>query len=109
MIKKTLIRCDRIRSLSGSFGYIEHRFLRDGFFQSLTHQEITLYLFLTLAADRQGLSYYGYERICKLSGLELDEYIEARNGLIGKDLIAFDGTLFQILSLPPKAGPQKIG
>jgi len=32
--------------------------------------------------------------------LNLDEFIEARNGLIEKSLIAFDGLLFQVLSLP---------
>jgi hypothetical protein len=34
--------------------------------------------------------------------MSLDQYIEARNGLIAKDLIAFDGTIFQVLSLPAK-------
>jgi hypothetical protein len=28
--------------------------------------------------------------------------IEARDGLLEKDLIAFDGTQFQVLALPPK-------
>jgi hypothetical protein len=32
----------------------------------------------------------------------VDQYITARNGLIKKDLIAFDGTLFQVLELPRK-------
>lgn len=100
MIKKTILRCDRIRKIQGSFGTIEHRFLKDGFLQSLSHQEITLYLFLILAGDRHGLSYYGYDKICKLLKLDMDDYILARNGLVQKDLIAFDGTLFQVLSLP---------
>ncbi len=30
----------------------------------------------------------------------LDQYIEARDGLIEKDLVSFDGTLFQVLELP---------
>ena len=30
----------------------------------------------------------------------VDQYIEARNDLIKKQLIAFDGTLFQVLDLP---------
>jgi hypothetical protein len=34
--------------------------------------------------------------------LDIDQYIEARNTLIESDLIAFDGTLFQVLSLPAK-------
>jgi hypothetical protein len=32
----------------------------------------------------------------------VDEYILARNALIDQNLIAFDGYLFQILSLPEK-------
>lgn len=32
--------------------------------------------------------------------ISVDEYIVARNALIKKDLIAFDGHLFQVLSLP---------
>jgi hypothetical protein len=32
--------------------------------------------------------------------MTVDKYIAARDGLIEKDLIAFDGTLFQVLSLP---------
>jgi hypothetical protein len=33
--------------------------------------------------------------------MSLDQYIEARCALIKKDLIAFDGTVFQVLKLPP--------
>lgn len=102
MMKKTVIRSDRIRTIVGSFGFIEHRFLRAGYFKSLTHQELILYLFLVLVADREGLSYYSYDKICKHLRLDVDEYVLARNGLIAKDLVAFDGTLFQVLALPPK-------
>ena len=62
----------------------------------------TLYVFLVLVADRNGLSYYCYDKICTLLRLSVDEYILARNTLIDKDLIAFDGYLFQVLSLPQK-------
>jgi hypothetical protein len=50
--------------------------------------------------DRQGLSYYHYDKICSLLRISLDDYIVARNLLIDKDLVAFDGTFFQVLSLP---------
>jgi hypothetical protein len=102
MIRKKPIVPHRIRKIRGSFAFIEHRFLRDGFFASLDQPERSLYLFLALASDRQGLSYYGYDKICRLNGMLLDDYIIARDGLIDKDLIAFDGTLFQVLSLPEK-------
>jgi hypothetical protein len=102
MIKKTVIRSDRIRTIVGSFGFIEDRFLRAGYFRGLTHQELILYLFLILVADREGHSYYSYDKICKTLRLDVDEYVRARNGLVEKDLVAFDGTLFQVLSLPSK-------
>ena len=100
MIQKHPIYPQRIRKIEGSFTFIEHRFLQEGFFASLTHHERSLYLFLALASDRHGLSYYSYDKICTLNGISLDDYIQARDSLIDKDLIAFDGSLFQVLSLP---------
>jgi hypothetical protein len=103
MIEKRILCPERVRKIEGSFAFIEHRFLRDGFWVSLSHDELLLYLLLVMAADRAGLSYYGYDKLCTLLSIPVDEYIEARNALIEKDLIAFDGCLFQVLSLPPKS------
>jgi hypothetical protein len=100
MIEKQPLSPDRRRNITGSFAFIEHRFLRDGFWSSLSQHECLLYVFLVLAADRNGLSYYGYDKICTLLRFTLDDYLVARNGLIENDLIAFDGHLFQVLSLP---------
>jgi hypothetical protein len=100
MIHKKLLRPERVRTIQGSFAAIEHRFLRDGFWTDLTHDELLLYLLLVLVADRHGLSYYSYDKLCELLRITADEYIEARNVLIDLDLLAFDGTLFQVLSLP---------
>jgi hypothetical protein len=93
---------DRVRKICGSFAFIEHRFLHDGFWADLTHHQLLLYLFLVMVADRFGLSYYSYDKICTLLRLTVDEYIDARNRLIDKDLLGFDGRLFQILSLPKR-------
>lgn len=90
----------RIRTITGSFAFIEHRFLRHGFWTSLGHYELLLYFFLVMVADRQGLSFYSYDKICSLLAISVDEYIPARDSLINKDLLAFDGTFFQVLSLP---------
>ena len=100
MIEKKAPVPKRVRKISGSFSFIEHRFLRDGFWASLTKHELLLYLFLVIVGDRQGLSYYSFDKICSLLGMSPDYYIVARNGLIDKDLIAFDGFIFQVLSLP---------
>ena len=100
MIKKKILNPNRIRRINDGFSFIPHRFLIDGFLASLNQIEILLYMFLCLASDRYGLSYYSYDAICSLLQLSVDEYIEARDGLIRKALIAFDGTLFQVLDLP---------
>jgi hypothetical protein len=34
--------------------------------------------------------------------VNVDQYIDARNRLLDKDLIGFDGRLFQVLSLPDR-------
>lgn len=102
MIEKRILCPERVRKIAGSFAFIEHRFLRDGFFASLGHHELLLYAFLVLAADRCGISFYGYDRLCSFLRFTVEDYIQARNQLIEKDLLAFDGTLFQLLSLPEK-------
>ena len=92
----------RLRKINGSFAFIEHRFLRDGFWASLTQHELLLYLFLIIVGDRNGLSFYSYDKLCTLLRVSVDEYTPARDSLIEKDLIAFDGKFFQVLSLPEK-------
>ena len=107
MIKKKILEPDRIRRIQGGFSFVPHRFLTDGFLASLSQREILLYLFLIIVSDRNGLSFYSYDAICTLLQLSVDDYIEARDGLIKRDLIAFDGTLFQVLDLPGKPPQEK--
>jgi len=102
MIKKKILNPDRIRCIQGGFSFIPHRFLCDGFFASLIPHELLLYFLLVLAGDRNGVSFYSYDKICTLLQMALDQHIMARDSLIDKDLIAFDGTLFQVLDLPSK-------
>lgn len=88
MIHKKLLQPQRVRTIQGSFAFIEHRFLRDGFWLSLDHHELLLYLLLVLVADRQGLSYYSYDRLCALLGLSLEDYVTARNSLIEQESLS---------------------
>ena len=109
MVKKKILNPNRIRHIEGGFSFIPHRFLTDGFLSSLSQKELLLYLFLVLASDRYGISFYSYDAICSFLELSDEEYIEARDGLISKDLIAVDGTIFQVLDLPkhPLEAPRK--
>jgi len=109
MIKKRILDPERVRTIRGGFSFIPHRFLTEGFFSALNADQLLLYFFLVLAADRNGLSFYSYDAICNLLQMPLEQYIQARNALIEKDLIAFDGTIFQVLELPaaaPASGPK---
>lgn len=100
-IERSPITLERVRRIDGQgFCFIPHRFLRQGFFVALSGDELRLYLLLVLAGDRNGISFYHQASLCSLLELPLHSYLEARNGLIDQDLVAFDGRRFQVLSLP---------
>ena len=101
MIEKRPLCPERVRKITGSFAFLEHRFVRDGFWTSLSHHELWRSIFLVLVGDRNGLSYDSFDKLCTLLPVSLDDYLVARNALIHTDRIAFDGHLFQVLSLPP--------
>jgi hypothetical protein len=101
-IVKHPILADRVRKINGSFSFIPHQFISHHFFTSLNQHELLLYFLLVLVGDRHGLSYYSQDRLCIMLRMNLDDFITARNGLIEKSLIAFDGFMFQVLSLPDK-------
>jgi hypothetical protein len=100
MKPKNLIIPELKRVLKPPFAWVDRRLLFNGFLVHLSHQELLLYFFLVLASDRDGLSFYSYDKICQLLKLDADAYIQARNGLVKKRLIAFDGRQFQVLALP---------
>jgi len=79
-----------------------HKFVTAGFFTSLNQHELLIYFLLVIVGDRNGLSYYSQDKLCTMLKMSLDDFIAARNGLIDRSLIAFDGFMFQVLSLPHK-------
>ena len=51
-------RPHRRRSIHGSFSWIGHRFLREGFDQGLTRLEKLLYFVLVAVSNQDGVSFY---------------------------------------------------
>jgi hypothetical protein len=97
---------DRIRSICGSFSWIDHRFFRQGFDQGLTRAEKLLYLVLVAVSNRDGVSFYSDERLGELLDVRYShELTSARNELVTRDLIAYQDGLYQVLDLPNR--PQK--
>ncbi len=102
MVCKNLIIPELKRVLKPPFAWIDRQFLFNGFFAELSPDENLLYFFLVLVADRDGLSFYNYDKICQRLKLDADDYVRARNSLIEKRLIALENCLFQVLTLPTR-------
>ena len=79
-----------IRKIKSSFAWIDHRLLRNGFLQVMTHQEVALYLFLVLVADRNGVSFYRKEKMCDALDLDFKQFEIARDRLMNLKLVAFE-------------------
>jgi len=89
-MKKTHIpQPQNVRKIQGSFAWIDHRLMRDGYLPIMTHEDIGLYLFLTLAADRNGVSFYRKEKICDTLSLSFQQFEIARDRLVDFNLIAY--------------------
>ena len=96
---------DRIRRIRGSFSWIDHRFLCEGFDQGLTRLEKLLYFLLIAVSNHDGVSFYSDERLREL--LEIrhpHELTGARDELIDRGLIAYEPPLYQVLELPARPG-----
>lgn len=104
MHRKTPIKADRVRTINNSFSWIDHRLITDGYVKSLSRDEIGLYYFLITVGDKNGISYYYPDTICKLLKLDVACFAKARDGLVFKDLIAYrhSDETYQVLSLPEK-------
>ena len=100
--KKSILNPCRVRKTNGVFSFISHEFLTQGFYGCLSNEVKNLYMFLVLASDKNGLSYYSDKRIYAYAGLNIEIYNQARDSLIEKNLIEYNGRIFQVLELPVK-------
>ncbi len=80
---------ENLRKITGSFAWIDHRLLRNGYLSVMTQEDQAFYLFLILAADRHGVSFYRKEKICDLLGLTFHQFEVTRDRLVNFKLIAF--------------------
>jgi len=104
---------DRLRRPPRSFAWIDHRLRSSGVLPMLEPPEIGLYLFLVLAADKDGLSCWRLDRIEReMPCFDRSALWRARDRLLELDLVAFrpwrasdpDG-VYQVLSLQRTGAP----
>jgi hypothetical protein len=106
MIRKRVLRPDRVRQVPPQFSWIDQRLVRDRYMERCNNQALALYLLLVTVADAQGLSYYGDATICRLLSIPLQQLEHARRDLIGVELIAYQRPMYQVLSLDPPSPPR---
>lgn len=103
----------RLRSaaLPRGFGWIDHRFLTQGYLCRISPPATALYSLLVCAADSQGLSHYSDQRLRELLGLESAVFASARRELLSLGLIAWQRPITQVLALhdePPAPKPARV-
>jgi hypothetical protein len=85
-----LLTPQRIRKTPNSFAWIDHRLRSEGFLERLRPEDIGLYLFLALAADRNGLSCWRLDRIQRaVPCFDCHALWDARRRLTELDLLAY--------------------
>lgn len=97
----------RIRRIQGSFAWLDHRLLREGHLERMTLLDLGVYVFLVLAADSRGLSFYNKATLTKKLQIDWDDFEGAKARLLERGYIAFrpfspgdvDG-FYQVLPLP---------
>lgn len=96
----------RLRSLPPrGFGWIDHRFLRDGYLSRASPEALALYCLLVCASDQQGLSYYSAERLSALLAMEEATLVSARRELMELGLLAYQKPIYQLLALESAPPP----
>jgi hypothetical protein len=82
------------------WSWVDRRFVREHAAR-LPRDAVLLYFFLAAVADKHGLSFYADATLAALLRMPLPALAEARDELLAHDLIAHEGRLTQVLSLPP--------
>jgi hypothetical protein len=104
-INKHPILPDMVRRVPDQFSWIDHRLVREGYIDYLSHSAAALYLFLVTVSDSRGLSYYSDETLSRRLGMDPTTLAEARMTLIRRQLVAYRKPLYQVLALDSRHQP----
>jgi hypothetical protein len=64
----------KVRRIQGTFAWLDHRLLREGHLERMTPVDVAVYVFLVLATNREGCSYYRKDQACKKLGIDWDQF-----------------------------------
>lgn len=109
MLRKRVLRPERLRRVPAQFSWIDQRLVREHYLERCDAHALALYLFLLTVGDAQGLSYYADTTLCRYLSMDEPRLRQARRCLIDAGLIAYEAPLHQVLSLDPPAAPRTGG
>ncbi len=98
MIKDPTCR-DRIRCIRAGFGWMDHRLVRDRYIAQCSPPALALYLFPVTVSNADGANFWGDKAFGARLRPGMVEIAEARDGLLGAGLIAYEKPLWQVLQL----------
>ena len=97
----------RLRQIQPQFSWIDHRLVRERYFERCSCDALALYLFLLTVADARGLSYYSQPCLMKSLKMGTLRFSQARTELIENRLIAYLHPLYQVLALGVDSVPKQ--
>ena len=104
-MQKHLLVPSRVRRVPRQFSWVDQRLVRDRYITRCDPEALALYLFLVTVADARGLSFYADASIGRLLSRSAQRLEQARDGLVGAELIAYEAPLYQVLALEPSTPP----
>jgi hypothetical protein len=114
-LRTVVVPCpERRRALGASagFGWLDARLVRDGWLGLLSAEDLAVYAFLCLVADRQGVSWYRRDRIRAALGLAEQAVWQSLGHLEVLDLVAYrpfhthaSEGFWQVLTVPAGGPP----
>lgn len=107
---------DRVRVPERGFGWLDDALLHEQWLRELGPDAVTILVFLSLAADRRGASFFGRMRMVALTGIDLESLDTALDRLLELELVALrpwrpggrDG-VWQLLQVPRRANASRAG
>lgn len=89
-----------------SYSIVDHQLLHGGYLHRLSHEAMSLYLFLVVVGDREGRSFYAESTIGEILRLDRAALETARAALLEEGLVDFRKPHWWVRTLPPAArGP----
>lgn len=84
---------------ASSYGIVDRKLLFDRYLHRMSHEGAALYLFLVLAADRDGRSYYSDRSIGEILRLTSTVLAGAKSELIKAGLVDYQRPYFRVKNL----------